>query len=121
MNINQVIEKLKVQYPGKKIVLNSQKNLTEILCEIDPTSLHPEYSIAIAVIDESLPHHHEKTTETYEIISGKLKLFIDGQEHILKTGEKIIVKPGQKHFAKGTETWVKVTSRPGWKASDHIL
>jgi len=121
MDINAIIEKLKAAYPGKKIILNDKNNLTEIVCEIDPTSLHPNYSIVIAVIDQSIPHYHKITEESYEILKGELTLWINDQSYVLKEGEKMSVKPGLTHWAKGDETWVKVSSHPGWTKEDHLI
>ena len=45
MNTARVIEKLQQQYPGKTIVKNNENNPTEIICEIEPTKKHPDYSI----------------------------------------------------------------------------
>jgi len=106
MNVQKVVIDLEKQYPGKNIVKNIGDNSSEILCEIDPTTLHPDYSIAIAVIDRSLPHFHKVTTEDYEVIEGELTLFIDGEKTILNKGEKLTIKPGQSHSAQGNETWV---------------
>ncbi len=119
MNINSVIETLKKQFPGKKIILNSKENLTEILCEIDPTSLHPDYSVAISVIDKTDAHYHTLTTETYEVIKGELQILIDGKQRVLDVGQSVTIYPNQVHSAIGNETWVKVTSKPGWVKDDH--
>lgn len=121
MNINSVIDTLKKQYPGKEIILNSKENLTEILCEIEPTSLHPDYSVAISVIDKTDAHYHNGITELYEVIKGELQMIIDGKLTILHVGQSITIYPGQIHSATGDETWIKVTSKPGWLKKDHIL
>jgi len=121
MNINEVIETLKKQYPGKKIILNSKENLTEILCEVDPTSLHSEKSIAIVVIDIMEPHYHNEATEIYEVVKGQLTLVIDGKPQMLNVGQSATIFPGQIHSAIGDETWVKVISKPGWTKKDHVL
>lgn len=118
MNVEKIIEKLKEEYPGKRIVVNNDSNPTEIICEIDST---PDFSLAIAVIDESIPHFHNNLTETYEVIKGELDLFINGKIHKLKEGEEYIIKPGTIHFAKGNETWIRVTSNPRWNPNDHLF
>ena len=117
MNNKKVIKDLKKKYPGKKVLEGNG----EIICEIKPVSEDPKVSIAIAVIDKTVPHVHKVTTETYEVIKGKLYLFIDGKEHVLKEGETLTIKPNQKHYAVGDETWIKCTSHPGWTFEDHIL
>lgn len=119
MNITEVIEELKRKYPGKKILLNNRQNCTEILCEIEPTTLHPSYSSVISVIDKTEPHYHSTTTETYEVISGVLALTVDKEKYVLNVGQSYTIKPGQIHEADGNETWIKCSSKPGWKKSDH--
>ena len=121
MNIEKVMKELKQKYPGKEIFQNDKIKPTEIICEIEPTTEHPEYSIAVAVIVRSILHYHKMTEEVYEIIKGELKLYVDGKLIILKTGEKYLIKPGMRHYALGQETWVKTTARPGWIANDHHL
>ncbi len=121
MNTPQMLEDLKSEYPGKAIILNPPVNPTEILCEVEPTQEHPDYSVAIAIIDSSKPHYHQVTTETYELIKGNLTLNVDGISHVLKSGDTFTIKPGMKHYATGNQTWVKVTSNPGWTIFDHIL
>jgi hypothetical protein len=121
MNIQKVINQLKKQYPGKKIIKNNPKKPTEIICEIDPTTNHPDYSVAIAVIDKSTSHYHKFLTEEYEILKGKLILVKEGKKYVLKESEKHTIKPGTLHFAVGKETWVRVTAKPGWTKKDHIL
>lgn len=121
MDAQKILTQLQRKYPGKNIFQNSPKNPSEIICEIDPTSDHPDYSIAIAVIDKSLPHYHRKTTETYEILVGELMLIVRGKMYKLKKGDVFTFKPGNTHHAIGKETWVKVTSHPGWISNDHLL
>ncbi len=121
MNVNGVISRLQIKYPGKNIVKNDINNPTEIICEIDPTSEHPDHNVAIVVLDKSKPHYHEKSTEIYEVLQGKLMVNKNGKEFILNIGEEIVINPTEKHFARGNETWFKVTSTPGWTLEDHIL
>ena len=65
MNVIRVVSELTKKYPGKKIILNTPENTTEIICEIEPTQLYPEKSLAVAVVDKIRPHYHKKLTETY--------------------------------------------------------
>lgn len=121
MNITGVIEELKKKYPGKKIFLNNRQNCTEILCEVDPTSLHPSHSEVISIIDKTDSHHHDKTTEIYKVLKGVLTLIVDGRKYILNDGQSYTIEPGQIHEAIGDETWVKCSSKPGWKKEDHLV
>lgn len=121
MNILKVLEELKATYPGKKIVLNDRNRCTEILCEIEPSSQHPTFSKAIAVIDLTKPHFHNSSTETYEVLRGTLTMSIDGIEREMHEGDTVTITPGQIHFAKGNETWISCLSKPGWKHDDHHI
>ncbi len=121
MNITNVIEELKKKYPKKRILLNDRQNCTEILCEIDPTSLHPNYDVAIAVIDKTIAHYHDLSEETYKVIKGVLSLSIEGKKFVLNEGQSMVIKPGQIHEATGNETWIQCTSKPGWKKKDHHI
>jgi len=120
MNINAVLDELRKTYPKKTIILNNKDNLTEILCETEPSGLHADYSVAVSVIDATSSHFHRKTAETYEVIKGTLALTVDGKTTSLAPGESMVIAPGSVHSALGNETWIKVTSRPGWTASDHL-
>lgn len=119
MNITNVIEELKKKYPGKRILLNNRQNCTEILCEVEPAALHPSYSEAISVVDKTDLHHHTVTTETYKVLKGVLTLTVEGKKYVLNEGQSYTINPGQAHEAAGNETWIKCTSKPGWKKSDH--
>ncbi len=121
MNASLVIEKLTLQYPRKRIVKNNEENPTEILCEIESTEEHAGYSVAIAVIDKSIPHYHTLLTEQYTVIEGELTLHIEEKNIQLKQGETYTITPGQTHWAEGNETWIKCHSTPGWNPKDHIL
>ncbi|MEK7166382.1 MAG: cupin domain-containing protein [Patescibacteria group bacterium] len=121
MNITRVVSEISKKYPGKKIILNTPDHTTEIICEIEPTALHPERSIAIAVVDVIRPHYHNKLTEIYTIIKGTLFHYMGDKKTILNETESITIPPGNIHWAQGKETWFYVYSTPGWTPDDHIL
>lgn len=127
MNVKAVVKELKRKYPGKTIIENKNEQgiTTEIVCEIETTSDHPEYSTAIAVIDSAIIHYHKKLTETYKVLKGELKIFkydknkIEYKEHVVKEGESIVINPGEIHSNLGNEIWVEVFSKPGWTIDDY--
>jgi mannose-6-phosphate isomerase-like protein (cupin superfamily) len=112
MKTDYVIAELKRKYPGKTIIenKNDQGVTTEIICEIDLTQDHPEWSRATAVIDSSVIHYHQRTTETYTVLKGILTIFKYDQtnkqyaEHLIKKGESVIIQPGEIHSNLGHET-----------------
>ncbi|MDP1722904.1 MAG: cupin domain-containing protein [Candidatus Gottesmanbacteria bacterium] len=122
MNVKEVISKLGKLYPGKTIIKNLDNNgiVTEIICETEPTQDHPEYSEAIAVIDNSVMHFHKKLNETYTILKGQLTVVTDVKLINLKKGDSITMQPGTVHANIGKETWCRVYSKPGWTLGDHI-
>lgn len=122
MNVKQVIKQLKQKYPNKVIIENKDNEgvTTEIICEIKQTSDHPEYSVAIAVIDFSTLHYHKKITETYKVLEGTLTVFKTNEEIKLEEGDELIIKPGEIHSNLGNETWIECTSKPGWEIDDYI-
>ena len=122
MNATNVIQKLKKDYPGKTIIENKNESgiTTEIICEIEPTKEHPEYSLAIAIIDSATLHYHKRITEIYKVIKGTLTVFKKNKEITLKKGEDLVIKPGEIHSNKGKETWIECYSEPGWMIEDYI-
>lgn len=121
MNTKRIVKEIKRKYPGKTIILDPQDNPTEIICEIDPTSEHPERSVALAVVSRSKPHYHKKSREIYEAIKGLLTVYKNGQEFVLKEGEKITITPNEVHYVEGDESWFMTYSEPGWSLEDHIV
>jgi quercetin dioxygenase-like cupin family protein len=108
-------------YPNKVVLKLPEDAATEMIVETEPTSEHPEYSVAVAAIYRSALHHHEVTTETYQMRLGQLRLNVEGSEIVLNPGDTYVVKPGLKHYAVGDFAIAKVISNPGWTPEDHIL
>jgi len=44
MNVKKIIKELQKKYPNKTIILDPPENPTEIICEIEPTTDHPDRS-----------------------------------------------------------------------------
>lgn len=121
MNSASVIYELSKKYPNKNVIVNDKSNPTEIICEIDPASKHLEYSVIIAVIDSSIKHRHRSSTEKYEVLKGELIIQRNGKRVVIKKGQSITIKPQEKHSAKGKNTWVKITSKPGWFPEEDVI
>ena len=84
MNAGKVVAKLNSLYPQGKIKILPSDDQSEIVCEIERNSRYPDYDLAIAIIDKSVPHKHLKTQEIYRVTQGELKVFVDGEEIFLK-------------------------------------
>jgi mannose-6-phosphate isomerase-like protein (cupin superfamily) len=121
MDALKIVKNLESKYPGKRTMQLPEENPREIICEVEPTEQHPDWSVAVAFIDKSISHVHNKSTEAYEVLEGKLILSIGNEKRVLKKREKFIVQPGQVHQAEGKETKIRVFSSPGWTAEDHVL
>jgi quercetin dioxygenase-like cupin family protein len=121
MDAQTVIKELEEKYPGKRIVCLPESSPSEIICEFDPPEDHPEWSMALAVIDKSQPHFHRKMTEVYSVVRGELKLFVGNEEYTMYEGQSWTILPGQVHWAEGDATWVEVYASPAWCQEDHIL
>ena len=108
---------------------------TEVIIELDPTSKHPEYSVAAALLflgKEGLPsgsveHFHPEGTEFYKVTSGEVVLFTrhsstaKPDRRILRTGESAIIEAHVLHRAEpvGDNSEVIVFSHPGWTPDNH--
>ena len=122
MNPKEVVAQLEAEFPGKNILQLPPENPTEIVCEVEPTTVdHPERSVAVAVIDRSAQHVHRISTETYEIEDGEVTLSTNGKKRIMKKGDSWVIQPGEIHRADANGARVKVTSEPVWTPEDHIL
>ncbi|MFS8131182.1 MAG: cupin domain-containing protein [Candidatus Dojkabacteria bacterium] len=120
MNVESVLKTLDGLYPGKKIIQNKDRegNVIEILC-ID--HMTKGLSEIICVVDRTLPHYHKEATEIYDVLRGKLVLTVEKEKVLLQVGDHIQIEPKEVHSCEGQETWVKITSRPGWNILDHAI
>lgn len=121
MDRERVVAELESLYPGKNILQLPSDNPREIVCETDPTTDHSDKSVAIAVIDISAPHVHQKSTEVYRVLRGEVNLYVGKDRVILKEGDSFKIEPGNIHWASADGAWVEATSTPGWTPEDHIL
>lgn len=121
MNKQAVIGELSAMYPGKPIKELPGDDCAAIVCEFDPAESHPEWSLAVVVIDRLAPHYHRNTTEVYHVIRGALKLRVDDDELDVFEGQQFTIIPGKVHSATGDETWVEVYCTPGHLPEDYIM
>jgi len=78
---------------------------------------------AVAIVERSLQHFHHRTTEIYRVLRGTLYVACGGQGYVLGPGETITIRPGQIHFARGSDepAWIEVLSEPPWTPDDHLI
>ncbi len=120
MNVKAVKETLERQYPGVNIKETTVTNreVTEIVGEIDRKLVDSERDVAVVVADRSGEHQHKIITEEYEVIKGSLKVFRNGQATDLQPGQTITIEPGTWHSVEGNETWFFCYSVPDWFPGD---
>lgn len=116
-----IVKELEAKYPGARIKQLPPETPSEIVCEYNHDEGHPDWSLAVAVIDRSAPHYHKVMTEIYRILRGSLTLHVNDEVVILNEGDEYTVVPGTVHWAQGDATWVEVECRPAYSQSDHIL
>lgn len=112
------IASLRKEFPDRAVFADDPDTPKEIVVELQKTM---DFSLAIAVIDESRPHFHRLATETYHVLEGTLDLMVDGVHERIGPGTTRVISPGRVHSAKGSATRVEVTCSPPWTPEDHIL
>lgn len=118
MDIQELLESLRREFPGRNIDTPSQG---EAVVELDRD---PDSSTAVAFIKRSDPHYHRERTETYRIEVGMLTLYVDGELVTLISGDEFVIEPGKVHYAEsqlGGFIRVRVITKPAWSPEDHIL
>lgn len=123
MNVAKVETELRQKYPGVVIKENKDDTgeVTEIIGEIDRSIIGSDRAVAVAVVDASPEHFHETTAEEYEVLKGKLTVYLNGQPHYLNESQKLAIELGTRHRAEGNETWIYCFSEPAWTAEDYHL
>ena len=99
-------------FEGNKVVLPR-----EIIYE---SSIEEPVGIALAEIEESEPHFHEKTTEWYLVTKGVGVVSLDGKEFQLKEYDFLEIPPNAVHSVKSEDKIIVwVISYPPWRKKDH--
>lgn len=65
-------------------------------------------------------HYHERGTEMYMVLEGRMVIEVEGVDHTLSAGDMIVVNPGAIHAVKpeGTEFLCRVVTVNCGGASD---
>ncbi len=85
------------------------------LDEIDPTPCpcgqarrafmeEPEGVASMHLVEikrDSKTHYHKQMTEIYYVLEGEGHIELDGEEHPLRPGTSVMIKPGCRHRAVG--------------------
>ncbi|MFJ1646639.1 cupin domain-containing protein [Streptomyces sp. NPDC088258] len=66
-------------------------------------------------------HHHERTEETYVVLSGQLTVSLDGVDHLVSAGGYVAIPSRVRHGAVAGAQGARLlaVSTPPWQAEDH--
>jgi mannose-6-phosphate isomerase-like protein (cupin superfamily) len=83
------------------------------------------FGIAIADIEQSQPHVHRLTTETYTVVQGRIELALDEERIALHVGDVAVIRPGVVHSARSIgddrPARITVTTIPEFSPDDYFL
>ena len=88
------------------VTLAKQGETLTFHSEADPTAPRAEGEITLAPGAWGPPTHiHTRQRETFHVVSGRMVAVVDGVEHTVEEGERLIVQAGQAHtFGNASET-----------------
>lgn len=96
----------------------------EIVYEVTSQRDGLPFGIAIADIEQSVPHYHRKTVETYTGVQGELEVRVGEDTHVLRPGDVLQIPIGTIHSARSLgedPARITVTTVPEWSVEDHFL
>ncbi|MBS7567114.1 cupin domain-containing protein, partial [Mucilaginibacter sp. Bleaf8] len=93
---------------------------------ISSADTHQESVIEFNIIpNEKTPwHYHTLFAETFEVLKGTLEVGLNDQVHQLKKGNRVTIKPNEKHYFNNVSTedcLIQVTVSPGNKNFENAL
>lgn len=72
----------------------------EIVYEVTTAEDGLPFGIAIADIEQSVPHYHRRTVETYTGVQGELEVKMGEDTHVLRPGDVLQIPVGTIHSAR---------------------
>ena len=94
----------------------------EIVYEVKMAGEDLPFSIAIADIQQSQPHYHNHTIETYTVVQGDIEVRLNDERRALRPGEIVLIEPGTVHSARtlgDMPARVVVVCVPEWQPEDY--
>lgn len=93
---------------------------------ISSADTHKESVIEFGIMpNEKTPwHYHTLFSETFEVLNGTLEVGLNNQVRWLKKGDKVTIKPNEKHYFHNIseeECLIEVTISPGNKNFEKAL
>ena len=70
------------------------------------------------------PHIHPEMAETWEVLTGRARFLIGGEESVAGPGEVVVAPPGVPHRAwneSGGETRLRITMRPALRWEEFVV
>jgi mannose-6-phosphate isomerase-like protein (cupin superfamily) len=55
----------------------------------------------VDISTDARAHYHKRLTEIYYILEGTGEMELDGERHVVRPGDAILIKPGCRHQAIG--------------------
>jgi mannose-6-phosphate isomerase-like protein (cupin superfamily) len=96
----------------------------EIVYEVTTQQSGLPFGVAIADIQQSDPHFHKVTAETYTVVQGTLEVTFNSEQRILHPGDVIRIPPGVVHSARSmddTPVRITVTTIPEFSQDDYFI
>jgi len=87
------------------------------------SSAHSFGHVVIPPGCSSRPHFHPIAEETYYILAGDARMVVDGNDHILKPGDAILIMPPERHqiFSTGAvDLEFIVVCAPAWEPTNSV-
>lgn len=81
----------------------------------DVASMH-----LVEIKRDSELHYHRKTTELYYVIEGEGHIELDGKTHPLSPGTAVLIRPGCRHRAVGSNLKILNVPVPKFDPSDEF-
>jgi quercetin dioxygenase-like cupin family protein len=92
--------------------LEKQGESLTFFSDPDPTAPVVEFECSMAPgANGPEPHIHPLQTETFHVTQGEMLAVVDGEERRIRTGESIVVAPGQVHTFSNPDAGERLTMR----------
>jgi len=111
---------------NKPVEISSGERIYEMIGITKNLSDAKNHSVSYVVIPpncSSKLHYHIKAEETYYILKGRARMVINGEDHLVCSGDVIFILPLEKHqiFTQGMEDLEFITiCAPPWNTNDNI-
>jgi mannose-6-phosphate isomerase-like protein (cupin superfamily) len=107
-----------------RLYQNRKSFTAEVVYELTTARDGLPFGIAIADIEQSQPHVHRVTTETYTVVQGSIELALDDERLALHVGDVALIRPGVIHSARsigdGHAARITVTTIPEFSPDDYV-